>query len=196
MKKVLNLFEILILGFGIILLSFIFLQNTICKETGVLGFRAYVIVTNSMEPKIKVGDIILVKKVNPDKLKKGDTISYLGTEDTYKNKIIAHNIIEITKEDGKKIFYTQGINSMNVDPAVYEEQIIGKVIYRFIILSFLSHMIRSKVGFFIVIFIPILIILIFEFISFIKNVIKLKKEEELDNTVMLELPKLKKEYRK
>lgn len=196
MKKVImnivKVFETLILTIGILLCVFVILQKTICKNTGVFGYYTYVIVTNSMEPEINVGDIILVHKVNPNKIKVGDTISYMGTVDTFKDKIIAHEVQDIVVEDNKKIFYTKGINNMATDPAVYEDQIYGKVVHKFITISFVSHLIRSKLGFFVLIFLPLASILAFELVNIIMN---LKKENKIkkftDETVILKLPKLK-----
>lgn len=196
MKKVImnivKVFETLILTIGILLCVFVILQKTICKNTGVFGYYTYVIVTNSMEPEINVGDIILVHKVNPNKIKVGDTISYMGTVDTFKDKIIAHEVQDIVVEDNKKIFYTKGINNMATDPAVYEDQIYGKVVHKFITISFVSHLIRSKLGFFALIFLPLASILAFELVNIIMN---LKKENKIkkftDETVILKLPKLK-----
>ncbi len=190
MKKIINIAEKIILILGIVFCVFMVLQKTICKNTGVFGLYAYVIVTDSMEPKINVGDVILVKKTNPNKIKVGDTVSYLGTEKSFKNKIIAHEVKEIGTEDGKKIFYTKGINNSNMDPAVYENQLYGKMLYKFIVISFLSQLIRSPYGFFIVIFIPLLIIFAYELVNVIRNIKKAKKGD-LDETKTLKLPKLK-----
>jgi len=84
------------------------------------------------------GDIIFMIKPNPDKLKVGDIIAFdAGTKSTP----IVHRIIQIKKEDGKKIFTTMGDNNneilkpnnnlWNIDEeSINEEQLLGKAVLR------------------------------------------------------------------
>lgn len=167
-KKIFNIIETLVLIFSCIICTFLLLQKFVFKENGILGYRTFVIVTSSMRPSLDVGDVILVKKIDTDKIKINDIITYEGMESDFKDKIITHKVKNIILEDSKKIFYTKGITNSAIDPAVYEEQIYGKVIYKFKILSFLSKIIRSKFGYIIFILIPLSLI-------FVKEMINIKK---------------------
>lgn len=168
-RKILDIIETIILIITCVACVFVLLQKFVFKENGVFGYRAYVIVTSSMEPTLKVGDVILVKKVDPNKIKIGDIITYNGMESDFAGKTITHQVKNIIdeKEDGKdrKIFYTKGTTNDMVDPAVYEEQICGKVIYKLKILSLISRIIRSKFGYIFVVFIPLVIIFVKEMVT-------------------------------
>lgn len=168
LKKILDILETIILIISIFLCTFILLQKFVFKDKGVMGFKTYVIVTSSMEPYLEVGDVILVKNVDINKLKADDIITYKGMESDFAGKIITHKIKNIIEEEGKKIFYTQGTTNSMVDPAVYEEQILGKVIYKFKVISLISKLVRSKVGYIILVFIPLIFI-------FVKEMIRIKK---------------------
>jgi len=167
-KKIFNIIETLVLIFSCIICTFLLLQKFVLKENGVLGYRTFVIVTSSMKPSLEIGDVILVKKMRANKIKIGDIITYQGMESDFKDKIVTHKVKNIIEEDSKKIFYTKGITNNSVDPAVYEEQIYGKVIYKFKILSFLSKIVRSKFGYVFLILIPLSLI-------FVKEMINIKK---------------------
>lgn len=167
-KKIFNIIETLVLIFSCIICTFLLLQKFVLKENGVLGYRTFVIVTSSMKPSLEIGDVILVKEMSANKIKIGDIITYQGMESDFKDKIVTHKVKNIIEEDSKKIFYTKGITNNSVDPAVYEEQIYGKVIYKFKILSFLSKIVRSKFGYVFLILIPLSLI-------FVKEMINIKK---------------------
>lgn len=170
-KKILDIIETIILVISFFLCTFVLLQKFVFKEKGIFGYKTYVIITSSMEPYLEIGDVILVKEVNLNKIKKNDIITYKGMESDFKGKTITHKVKDIIEEDGKKIFYTQGTTNQMVDPAVYENQILGKVIYKFKIISFISKLVRSKMGYIIVVFIPLIFIFVKEMIK-IKNNLK------------------------
>lgn len=175
-RKILDTIETIILIITCLACVFVLLQKFVFKENGVFGYRAYVIVTSSMEPTLKVGDVILVKKVNPNKIKIGDIVTYNGMESDFAGKIITHQVKDITEEkddngNKRKIFYTKGTTNNMVDPAVYEEQLCGKMIYKIKILSFISRIIRSKYGYILLVFIPLVLIFVKEMIT-IKSKLK------------------------
>jgi len=170
-KKVFNIIETILLIASCLICVFVLAQKFIFKNNGVFGYSIYVIVTSSMQPDLEVGDIILDKKVDADKLKINDIITYIGMESDYKGKVITHKIKNIIEEDGKKIFYTKGIVNNTVDPAVYEDQIYGKLVYKFKLISFISKIVRSKFGFIFIVFIPLIIISVKELIN-LKKLLK------------------------
>lgn len=147
----------------------------------IFGFKTYVIVSDSMNPKLKVGDIIITKKVATENLKPNDVISYQGLTSDFKDKIITHKIEYVTKEDKRYIFYTKGTANNTMDPAVYEEQIYGKMVYKSFVFSRISRIVRTKIGFLLIVLIPILFMCVIE-AKEIKKILKkmIKKEKICD----------------
>ena len=93
-----------------------------------------------------------------------------------KGKIVTHEIVGITKENNRRIFYTKGIKNISNDPAVYEEQILGKVIYKFFLFSIIERIMDTKMGFILIIIIPLGFIYFFEIKDIIKDVKKIKNQ--------------------
>lgn len=168
-RKILDTIETIVLLITCVACAFVMLQKFVFKEKGVFGYKTYVIVTSSMEPSLKIGDVILVKETNPKKIKIGDVVTYNGMESDFAGKIITHQVKDIVKEGDRLIFYTKGTTNNMVDPAVYEEQLCGKVIYKIKILSFISKIIRSKYGYIFCVFIPLVLI-------FVKEMVTIKKK--------------------
>lgn len=178
-NKIGNILEALLVVFVVILCLIVLSQRFFSGNRSFFGYRMFNIITSSMQPELKVGDIILVKETDYDKIKIGDNVTYKGMSQDVNGKIITHKVKNIIDEDGKKIFYTKGINTETVDPAVYEDQIYGVVQYKFVILSFIHSIITTTVGFILFIVLPLVYILIME----IKNMVEEKKKAELKESI-------------
>ena len=80
--------------------------------------------TDSMEPSIKNGSIIIYLKIfDRDSLKPGDIVLFRDAE----NRMICHRIIEINED----IVVTKGDALPESDPFIYKKSIIAKLIFKF-----------------------------------------------------------------
>lgn len=87
--------------------------------TKILGFKAYVITTESMSPAINRGDIIIIHE--KELLKVGDIITFFENDT---GEIITHRIAKIT-DDG---YITKGDSNTETDSRiVHSDNIQGKV---------------------------------------------------------------------
>ena len=82
-----------------------------------------------MIPKYNIGDVILVKKVDTDKIKIGDDVTYNGKAGSMNGILVTHRVIDIEENNGEKIFHTKGIANNLEDPTIKSEQIDGKGIH-------------------------------------------------------------------
>ena len=63
----------------IVLISLIIIvQKVTNNKESFFGYRIFRVQTGSMIPKYQIGDVILVKKQDVDKIKVGDDVTYLG----------------------------------------------------------------------------------------------------------------------
>ena len=170
-KIVFNIFKILVLLLIVLYIAFIFAQR-ISNNKSVGGYRVYTIATSSMKGVYDVNDVILVKDCNPKKLKVGDDIVYIGNKHDLKDKIISHRIIEIKKDDktGELKFITKGVANDITDPAITSDQILGKVDMVLPIITPINHIIKSQLGFFILVFCPLVIVIVLEILHVISEI--------------------------
>ncbi len=131
----------------------ILIQRVFDNNISLGGYRLFTIVTGSMEPEYKVLDIIISREKEIEEIVVGDDIVYVGKEGNVEDKIITHRIIRIEENDEKE-FYTQGIANTGEDPVVYEDQIYGVVVRKSVVLSFISRLVSSPIGFILLIVIP------------------------------------------
>lgn len=89
---------------------------------GVLGIKPAVVLSGSMEPAIRTGDLIFIHSVDTSDLKEGDVICYLTS-----GKAVTHRIVGITEgSDGQPRYVTQGdANNAEDRLAVTKDQVQG-----------------------------------------------------------------------
>ncbi len=98
-------------------LSIMFQANTNKdKIPSVFGYKPFIVLSGSMETDIRVGDLIITKKVDPTTLKIGDVIAFRDPENT----VTTHRIIEeVTCQTGV-CFITKGDNNSSQDQQLVE----------------------------------------------------------------------------
>ena len=143
----------------VLYVGFLFFQR-MSNNSSLFGYRVFTIATGSMEPVYNVNDVILVKEEDYHQLKVGDDVTYLGATQDFEGRIVTHRIIEINEEEGT--LQTQGVANDTADPVIKSDQLYGKVVYRSVILSFITNLIHNKIGFYFLIFFPLVLVIFLE----------------------------------
>lgn len=139
---------IIIVNFTLIIKSFINPN----KIPEFLGYKNFIIVSESMEPTIMVGDAIFIKEVPEKEIKINDIISFHDGE-----SINTHRVIGISEENGVKSYKTKGDNNKNEDKEkVNYSQIEGKYQFKISNFSTFSKILQSKITLIILILLVII----------------------------------------
>jgi len=148
MNKVLKIFGLLV----IIIAAIYVVPGLVSGTTQVLT-----VMSDSMSPAINVGDMVVVKTVDPAILEVGDIVTYAPR--TY-GIVITHRIIEIT-ESGD--FVMQGDANRKKDISnVAPEQIIGECNTIIPYMGYIAHYVRKPIGFVILIVLPAIALILLE----------------------------------
>ena len=164
------------------IVSIIFIYNAVLlffssmnKMQGfsLLGYQAFVITTNSMEPSIKHGDAILTKKTKAKDLKEGDIITF-----NRNNEAITHRILRVDEEDDSYYYVTKGDNNNVEDKQkVKFDDIEGKKIVTFPKLGYVIEAAENQL----IILIITLVVLIFLFARIQSEERKYNRREKKKN---------------
>lgn len=161
-KLIEKLLMLLIIFISIIILT----QRLTNNEKGFLGLRIFRVQTGSMVPKYQIGDVILVKEKDINKINVGEDVTYWGTTGTMKGKLVTHQVINIEEIDGQKVFHTKGIANNTEDPLVYGNQINGVVQGKLYVMTLITIALANKYIFY---FCGILPLTLFIFCAFIRS---------------------------
>jgi len=139
-------------------------QNVTDNENAFLGFRIFRVQTGSMIPVYNVGDVILVKETEINKIKIDDDVTYWGTTGVMKGKLVTHRVIDIQEEEGEKVFLTQGVANNTADPLVYAEQINGVVQGKLHIITAICSLVTNQYVLYFAFIIPLTLFIFFSFV--------------------------------
>ncbi len=137
---------LIIIAIGIIIINIFSAKNK-----SLFGFRIYRVASGSMEPYLKVGDFIVLKK--QAQYDAGDVVTY----DVNNEYVVTHRIVLI---NGNEITTKGDANNTNDDP-INDKQIIGKVILKIHSLNYIRYLLTKPVIWILILFIGIIIIILF-----------------------------------
>lgn len=178
LKIIFKAVKVIFFLFIIIFMMTVYLQRFSDNEFSLFSYRIFNVVTESMEPKYNIGDVLLSKEVDPSSIKVGDAISYRGrTGDVY-GKIITHQVISIEQNTrGEYLFRARGLQNIIEDPTIYEDQLIGVVKYKIKTLSLLYTIISTQVGFYLCIIVPLVGVIGYEIAITLFNIEERKRSK-------------------
>ena len=163
--------------FIILILYVVFIcVQRLSGNNSVFGFRLFTVATGSMKGVYNVNDVIAVKDFDNKKLKVGDDIAFVGNRGGLENKLVTHRIIKIEEDSNGRIFTTKGVKNSVEDPSITESQILGKVVGVVPVVTQINHVVKSQLGFFCLIFWPLVLVIVLEILQTITD-IKLENNE-------------------
>lgn len=176
------LISIVIMFFGLILMTFVYFGDYFINvKSGNYKnplFNAFIIVSNSMYPTLKINDGIFVHR--EDNLEVGDVITFDSiNEDTYGMDITHRIVRKETLENGSVVYRTKGDNNELEDTAIVPfDNIFGKVILKITNLGSFRNFIIKPINMFLILLLPLLLIIVS--IYFVSNKIKKINKEEIE----------------
>lgn len=197
-KRIVNII-IDILVVLILLISAFILTVTLStsEDTGapnVFGYTLNTIQSQSMEPVMYKGDLIIGKTTEPDaQYKKGDIVIYTTTQNMEDGStqyvLICHRIVEVKNDNGNLSYLTQGDNNEVTDEETVGWLTSDKIVgvfenddYQGSVFSGVGKIydyLQSFWGFFFVIVLPMIIFFIYELVKVILNLMAYSKEKAL-----------------
>lgn len=189
-KKAISIIVVLIL-LPILLMSIVILVDSYTHPDEVpsfFGWKPFIVLSGSMETQISAGDIVVVKEIDTNELKKGDIIAFKDG-----NIVITHRIDEVTEIDGKTQYITKGDNNSTQDIGyVSPEQVEGVFKFKIARLGNIAMFIQTPLGMIVCLSIPIIIIILLQTADSKKEkeelISKLNKQSKMEE----EIEKLKK----
>ena len=173
------------------------------NDRSLFGFKMYIVNSDSMAATdFNAGSLILVKEVDPSTLKEGDIITFMSQDTDSFGETITHKIRKLTTDaEGNPGFVTYGTTTDTDDETI--------VTYPYVLGQYQSHVpglgtffnfLKTTPGYFVCIFTPFMLIILYEGLKFFNLFRRYKKEqmeemqaekdkieaEKLENAKMLE----------
>lgn len=169
LKWLSTLILVILVMIGIVLIG-IFISGKVAQSKGKTPpISLYTIISPSMTPNIKVYDVVVVKTTDTSALQVGDVISFYSNNVYFDGKPITHRIVEKYNTEEGISYRTKGDANAVVDnDYVYEQNIVGKVIFKIPALGRVQFFLASQGGWFIAILIPALAVISYDIVKIAK----------------------------
>lgn len=125
---------------GSILFALLVLAACIAILGYMLGWRAEIVLSGSMEPAIDVGGLVIARPISPEDIRAGDILMYASISG---KNVICHRVVSV--EDTPSLrFVTRGDINQHTDPnPVLPSQVIGIVCFHAPYLGYVLHFVKS-----------------------------------------------------
>lgn len=188
MKKALNIIKtalvwlVVLLAVSMMIFTVISVTTFNRNDRDLFGFKMYIVNSDSMAATdFNAGSLIFVKEVDPSTLKEGDIITFMSQDTDSFGETITHKIRKVTTDaEGNPGFITYGTTTDTDDETI--------VTYPYVLGQYQSHIpglgtffnfLKTTPGYFVCIFIPFMLIIIYEGVKFF-NLFRRYRKEQLD----------------
>ena len=146
-------------------------------------FGLYTIISPSMTGTLNVYDVAFTMRVDTDKLKEGDIITFYSTNSFFGGTPITHRIIEVVNiPNSGKMFRVKGDANPKADEEkVIPSNVVGKVMFKIPQLGRVQFFLASKGGWIIAIMIPALVIISYDIYKIFRLILLKSKLLSMEN---------------
>ena len=127
-------------------------------------FGAYIIISESMIPRINVNDAVVTMRVSEKHIKVNDIITFVSKDIETQGTPITHRVVGIVYEDdnSKKVlgYRTKGDHNNTPDFAlIAPKEVLGKVYLQIPYIGYIQSFLSKPIGWILVIVVPCLLII-------------------------------------
>ena len=186
MKKALDIavriITTVILIFSVCVMIFTVISvNTVGKDADFLGYKPYIVLSDSMRDTFAVGDLSVSVQTDPETLEPGDIITFTSIDPSNYGSVVTHKIREITEYEGEPAFVTYGTTT-GVDDSypVPFDNVIGEYKFRLPKMGYFFEFLTTPAGYVTVILIPFLVLIALQGAKFFRLVRQYRAEQQAE----------------
>ena len=200
MKKALNIIKttlvwlVVLVAVSMMIFTVISVTTFNRNDRSLFGYKLYIVNSDSMAATdFDAGALILVKETNPSTLQEGDIITFVSQDTSHFGETVTHKIRKLTYDaEGNPGFITYGTTTDTDDESIVTyPYILGKYEGHIPWLGRFFNFLKTTPGYFVCIFTPFMLIILYEGIKFF-NLFRLYKKEQMAE-VQAEKEKLEQE---
>ncbi len=154
------------------------------------GYLPMIVLTDSMLPEIKSGDLIICHTIDAEAVREKDVIAFFDPAGNG-SSVVTHRVVEIVNEDGKLFFRTKGDNNNVEDKAlVPAENLVGIYKARIAGAGNVAMFMQTTTGLIVCVVLPIILLVGYDIIR--RRLYEKKNKTDTD-ALLAELEALKAE---
>lgn len=137
-------------------------------KLGEVKINFYTILTQSMYPTIKAGDVVITYKEDNNKYNDGDVITFVSQQNG--GITITHRVDEVYNVNDSYSYKTKGDNNNAPDNEITSgDNVLGKVVVKIPKVGYIQQFLVSKTGWIVAVILPCLGIVIYDILKLFKH---------------------------
>lgn len=180
-KKIIKVLSIILIVFLSIVVIFSLASRMMGITPSAFGNYIFRVSSDSMEPTLMVGDVILVRSADAEDIRKGDIITFKSKEGSMYGREVTHRVVaDPEKKNGTYYYQTQGdVKGAPLDQIITYDQIEGKYIRKLALITKVYGFMSTPLG--VAVLIGVIVVLFgYEMIAML---ISNKKLDEIDDAI-------------
>ena len=146
------------------------------ETPNLFGYKVFNVISGSMEPNLKIGDIVIAKKVEKENIKKENIITF-----RQENGVVTHRVVDIIRENEHVYYQTKGDNNnANDEQLVAYKDVEGIYVFKISKVGLLINNIKNTTSMIIIVLIMYFIYKIMQ-IKDDRKVARHEKRKQLEN---------------
>ena len=138
-------------------------------KLGDVRVNFYTILTQSMYPTIKAGDVVITYKEDAGKYQTGDVITFISRNNG--GITVTHRIKDIYVNNGDYSYKTKGDNNNTEDRELIDDaDVLGRVVFKIPKAGYFQQFMVSETGWIVAVLLPCLGIVIYDILKIFKIV--------------------------
>ena len=162
------IFIVLVLIIVLLLLYIVrvrFMANN--NQLGEVRMNFYTILTQSMYPTIKAGDVVITYKEDTGSYRSGDVITFVSRANG--GITVTHRVLDVYLNNGNYSYKTKGDNNNTEDREfVDDSDVLGKVVLKIPKAGYFQQFMVSKTGWIVAVLLPCLGVVIYDILKIFK----------------------------
>lgn len=166
-KRIFGAAGVAIAAFAAVLFLIVIVQLFSGKEPNVFGYRFYYILTDSMSPELRSGDVVLSRSFASDEekmeIKIGDVVTFIGNTGAQNGKKITHRVVTapyFDEAEQKYFIVTKGDKEgAPEDAPIPLVRVESRSVGKSYLVGFLFRAIRTPAGYILLIVVPVCVII-------------------------------------
>lgn len=178
-KRIINVLSFVLMVFLVAFVLFSIVSRIMGETPSVFGNYIFRVSSDSMEPSLMVGDVILVRTVDAEDIHKDDVITYKSKDGSMYGRDVTHRVVaDPVLKNNTYYFQTQGdAQGAPLDKVITYNQIKGKYVRKLTLISKFYGLISTPIG--VAVFIGIIVLLFgYELVSLILSYKRIDEADE------------------